>query len=338
MRRGALLRIVAAALLLGAVLWLVDPRAVWRATAGADVRWLALGMLCAVLANAASALRWRMLVGWMDAAPAVADAASAADAAHRTPGVGWALAMYFRGVAINALLPGAVVGGDMYRARALTRRGLPLAEASLSVLFDRLSGLWMLMVLGLLGLAIGGWRGAPAAVRLAGHGGPALAAALLLLGAPLVLAGWLKRRSYQQTHKRDAADAAAVAASTDMAWPRRLLGLAARPRLLRQIGLQAAASVLVQGLSIATLACAGAALGLALPAWAWAAAAAPTFVMATLPVSFGGWGTREAAAALSFGAFGIAPAAATAISMFYGIAALAQALLGVASLAHHAND
>jgi hypothetical protein len=46
--------------------------------------------------------------------------------------------------------------------------------------------------------------------------------------------------------------------------------------LLVQLGL----SVVVQAGSIATLACAGAALGLSLAGWVWVSAAVPVFVMA----------------------------------------------------------
>jgi uncharacterized membrane protein YbhN (UPF0104 family) len=49
-------------------------------------------------------------------------------------------------------------------------------------------------------------------------------------------------------------------------------------------------------------------------------------------VSFGGWGTREAAAALSLGAFGVPAPVAVAISLLYGLFALAQAIVGAGLL------
>ena len=52
---------------------------------------------------------------------------------------------------LNALLPGAVVGGDVYRAVALRQAAQNAVAASASVVLDRLSGVWMLCVLGALG-------------------------------------------------------------------------------------------------------------------------------------------------------------------------------------------
>lgn len=315
---SARLRVALALLLLAAVLWWVDGRKVLQALTAADARWLTLGLVSAVLANVASALRWWVLVRWLGG----------------TVGRGWALAMYFRGVAINALLPGAVVGGDMYRAHALGRRGLPLLEAGISVLFDRLSGLWVLIVAGCGFAAFGLLQQGPASWWPA-LGLPALnasmlvgVAALLLASPLLVLLAW----------RAGVAVPEAVAARREATWHARLVLIAHRPRALAQYGWQLLGSLAVQLLSIGTLACAGAALGLDLPYWVWAVAAVPTFLMATLPVSFGGWGTREAAAALSLGAFGVAAPQAVAVSMFYGLAALAQALMGGLTLLGHAGD
>ncbi|HCF60209.1 MAG TPA: hypothetical protein DFS52_19705, partial [Myxococcales bacterium] len=52
----------------------------------------------------------------------------------------------FRALPVNLILPGSV-GGDVYRAAALARLGVPLSRATLSIVVDRLVGLWSLMVL-----------------------------------------------------------------------------------------------------------------------------------------------------------------------------------------------
>ncbi len=303
----ALVRVALGAALLAAVLWWVDPRALLQLWRAADPAWLAAGLASAVAANVASALRWWALARWLGAAVSAR----------------WALASYFRGVAVNALLPGAVVGGDLLRTHALARQGLPLLEAALSVLVDRLSGLWMLVVLGALAAAVGVASDAGAPVgRLAGGAGPAalVGVAAALLALPLAV-GWVWRQAGGEPP-----------AQGGQPWHARLRRLAHRPRALTQYGWQAAGSTLVQVLSIATLACGGAALGVHLPPWVWAAAAVPVFLFATLPVSFGGWGTREAAAVVALGAFGVEPAAAVAVAMLYGIAALVQAAAGSALL------
>ncbi len=78
------------------------------------------------------------------------------------------------------------------------------------------------------------------------------------------------------------------------------------PRLLHQ----ALASMAVQVLSAAALAAGAWALGVQ-AAWpAWAFAMAPIFLLAALPVSVGGWGTREAAAVLALAPFGVDAAGA----------------------------
>lgn len=312
-RVRAAARIALGAALLALLLWWVDPRALAQVLRAADPLWLALGLASAVAANVASALRWWALARWLGAGVRA----------------GWALAMYFRGVAINALLPGAVVGGDLYRTHALARTGLPLLEAGVSVLFDRLSGLWLLVVLGALAAAYGlagggvGSIGSVASV-LGGHGPGALAGvALLALLLPLVvLLGW----------QRGVARPQAEQAAAQRPWHRRLVLIAHRPRAQAQYGWQVLGSTAVQVLSIGTLACGGAAIGVDLPWWAWAAAAVPIFLLATLPVSFGGWGTREAASVVALGALGVGAPQAVAVSMLYGLAALVQALGGLGLL------
>ena len=300
------LRIPAAALLLGGAIALAGPRRVWDALSGADRSWLLAGLACAIAANLVSALRWRALCGWLGMR------ASAR----------WAVQVYFQGVAVNALLPGAVIGGDLLRAWRLRALGHPGLEAGLSVLLDRISGLWMLVVLGALALALGlRDAGAPAAASIADAWpsimpiGPAPAA--LLAGIALLLLPWAALGLALRAPMHDGAGRLG-----------RLRAVLARGGLSRPYVLQAILSAAVQVLSVAALLCALRALGADLPAWVVAAAAVPIFLMATLPVSFGGWGTREAAAVIALGAFGTPPAIAVTGSVVYGAYALVQALGG----------
>ena len=84
----------------------------------------------------------------------------------------------------------------------------------------------------------------------------------------------------------------------------------------------------MQVLSALALACGGLALGVALPAAVWAWAIAPVFLMAALPVSVGGWGTREAAAVAALAPFAVAAPAAVGVGVIYGVYGLAQGALG----------
>lgn len=289
------LRIALAPVLLLGVLWFVDLGDVARQLRQAQPGWLAAALASAVASNVVSAWRWRSLVRWLGHGLAL----------------GRALRLYFQAMALSALLPGAVVGGDVFRAVALRRGGMETWSAGLSVLLDRLSGLWMLWVLAAV-VAAWSWHGG-AQAALVGWGLPdfgmalPLAASVLLLALPAAVLWALQRGPLRGRN--------AV--------------LAQRPDTAGEFGRQLLQSALVQLLSVGALACCGRALHLDTPYWAYAIAAAPTFLMAALPVSFGGWGTREAAAALSLAPFGVASASAVAVSLLYGVLALVQGAAGL---------
>lgn len=293
----AALRAGAGLVLLGGVVALADWSALAALLRQAEPLWVLAGLLAALASNVVSALRWRALARWLGCNMAPRQA----------------LRWYFQGIGLNALLPGAVVGGDVYRAMALRQSGQPGTPASWSVLLDRLSGLWMLCAIGALGAAASAAQLAPVlglpedwivALTL---GGTAL---WLLL--PWALPWGLQRWPVQRLPL----------------WLAPLRAIATQPHFARQLGWQVLCSVGVQVLSASALAAGGVALGIKLDAAAWAFAIAPVFLMAALPVSVGGWGTREAAAVLALAPFGVAPAAAVGAAMLYGLYGLTQAVLG----------
>lgn len=311
--RKALLRGLLGLALLGAVLWLADPARVFQQLRQAQPAWLLAGLVAAVASNLVSALRWRALAHWL--AEAVHEESGAA-APQKVMSARDACRWYFQAIGLNALLPGAVLGGDVYRAVVLKRAGQGAAAASWSVLLDRISGLWMLCAIGALGAAacapqLAPWLRLPA---------PALAAALLA-GALLWLAlPWalpLLLRALPQLPRLQAA-----------AWLAPLRLAAARPGFARQIAWQAVVSAVVQVLSALALACGALALGVQAAPSVWAFAIAPIFLMAALPVSVGGWGTREAAAVATLAPFGVPAAAAVGVGVVYGLYQIAQGALG----------
>ncbi len=289
----ALLRGLIGLALLGAVVALANPARVWAQLRQADPVWLVAGLLAAIASNVVSALRWRALARWLGADMAARDAGR------------W----YFQAIGLNALLPGAVVGGDVYRAVVLKRAGQDTLASTWSVVLDRVSGLWMLCAIGGLGAAACAPQLAPV-LRLP-HGA---FIALMLVGTALWLAlplalPWLLHRG-------------------GLRWLAPLKAAIERPDFLRQLGWQALASAAVQVLSAAALAAGGLALGVHIPLAAWAFAIAPVFLMAALPASVGGWGTREAAAVAALAPFGVPAAAAVGTGVIYGLYQLAQGALG----------
>ena len=289
----ALLRGLLGGALLVAVIALADPARVLAQLRQAHVGWLLAGLAAAVASNVVSALRWRALARWLGADVSVRDATR------------W----YFQAIGLNALLPGAVLGGDVYRAVVLRRAGQATLASSWSVVLDRVSGLWMLCAIGGLGAALcadvlAPWLRLPAGVFTL----LMLAGTALWLMLPWVLPALLRYGGVR--------------------WLAPLRAAAERPDFNRQMGWQALASAAVQVLSAAALAGGGLALGVQLPLAAWAFAIAPVFLMAALPVSVGGWGTREAAAVASLAPFGVAAPAAVGVGVIYGLYALVQGAMG----------
>ena len=289
----ALLRGLLGLALLGAVLWLADPARVLGQLRQAQPGWLLAGLAAAIASNIVSALRWRALARWLGADMNVRDASR------------W----YFQAIGLNALLPGAVLGGDVYRAVVLKRAGQDTLASSWSVVLDRVSGLWMLCAIGGLGAAACAPQLAPVLRLPQGAfvalmlGGTALWL-LLLLALP-----WLLRRGR-------------------VAWLAPLRSAIARPDFLKQLLWQAIASAAVQVLSAAALAAGGLALSVHIGWAAWAFAIAPVFLMAALPASVGGWGTREAAAVAALAPLGVPAAAAVGTGVIYGLYQLVQGAMG----------
>src|SRR5438132_1139403 len=130
-------RIALGLALLAAVVWYADPAALARELAAIDLRWFAAAVVASVVSNVFSAARW---------------AAIARGLGLKAP-LGALVRMYFRGMTMNVLLPGATVSGDLLRGYQLAQQqGNPLLRSGLSVLLDRLSGLWILCASSLVAL------------------------------------------------------------------------------------------------------------------------------------------------------------------------------------------
>ncbi|WP_196250262.1 lysylphosphatidylglycerol synthase transmembrane domain-containing protein [Comamonas testosteroni] len=287
--------------LLAAVVYFANPVQLWGRLQQANPWWLLGGFGISIASNVVSAWRWRAMARWLGAQMPVASS----------------MRWYFQAIGLNVLLPGAVVGGDVYRAIALQKTGQAKAASNLSVILDRVSGLWMLCAIGGLGAVACASTLAPW-VRL----NTALFITLVLAVTVIwLLLPWALLQGLRSNWFR-----------LPGAWLEPVRMAADSPDFLSQLWLQAASSALVQVLSAAALACGAMALGLHLPPAAWGFVIAPIFLMAALPVSVGGWGTREAAAVAALAPFGVPAVLAVGVGLLYGVFALGQGALGALAL------
>ena len=237
-------------------------------------------VVASIISNLFSAARW---------------AAIARGMAMRAP-LGALVRMYFRGMTMNVLLPGATVSGDLLRGYQLAQQqGNPLLRSGLSVLLDRLSGLWILC-------------------------GASLASLLGALALGLVPAG-----------KEIWAYIAGLLVALVMPWvplpvqrveSARRQALESEGPILRSVWL----SVLVQVFSAMALWFCAFAVGVHMSYPAMLAAAAPIFIMGALPLGWGGFGARELGAVVVLGVLGVAPEQATVTGLLYGLSAVLQGL------------
>jgi uncharacterized membrane protein YbhN (UPF0104 family) len=274
-------RIALGVALLVAVVWYVDPAALARQLAAIEVRWFIAGVVASVVSNIFSAARW---------------AAIARGLGLKAP-LGAAVRMYFRGMTMNVLLPGATVSGDLLRGYQLAQQqNNPLLRSGLSVLLDRLSGLWILCACSLVSLiaalAIG-------LVPVEKHTWIYLAGLVVALALP-----WLPLPVERAENARRQA-------------------LQSGGPILRSIWL----SVLVQLFSAAALWLFGFAAGVSLSYPVMLAAAAPIFIMGAMPLGWGGFGARELSAVVVLGALGVAPEQATVTALLYGISMVLQGVV-----------
>ncbi|MDO8958176.1 MAG: lysylphosphatidylglycerol synthase transmembrane domain-containing protein [Rhodocyclaceae bacterium] len=286
-------RLLVSFVLLGLIAWAVDGAALLRRLASADFYWFGLAVVLGIIANIVSAWRWLIISRHLGL---TASAASL-------------LPAYGRGVALNTVLPGATLGGDAYRAVVLQKLGNPMLKAAASVALDRLSGLWALFVISWaawLALAIVPIMPQPglAPATLHAH----LAGIALAVGAPFA--------------------ARALGARLNLApqrLPARLLRLLSETAHLAQLTF--VSSAIVQIATIAALWAALSAVTPDVPVLYLTAIAAPVFLATALPVSIGGYGTREAALATYYVLAGLPADVAVAGALLHGLAVTLQGAL-----------
>jgi uncharacterized protein (TIRG00374 family) len=125
------LRIVVALSLTAYVVWSSDPSGVLAACRGADLEWIAGAIALVLIDRALMALRWMDLL--------------AALTPGSRPRFSLVLRIFFVSSFVSNFVPS--VAADMYRAYALARENVHLAESTASVLMDRVLGVLSVVIL-----------------------------------------------------------------------------------------------------------------------------------------------------------------------------------------------
>jgi len=279
----------------GLLIWLarlLDPASVVEQLRRADPTWLAAGLALCAIQFAASAARWRR----------TAEALGVPLSRRR------ALADYYLAGLANQVLPGGVLG-DAARATRHARTSGRTGPAMRAVILERASGQAVLLLITLVLLVA-----TPAGRTIRGE--------LSELAPPLAWSGIL------------VAAVAAVAVlrlrhRTGFGWLTTLVADAQRALLARRhAAFQLVLSLVVVGALCGTFACAGRMLDVPLSGQELVVLAPLVLMAMLIPISVGGWGLRESAAAGLFAVAGQAPETGVAVSVAYGLTTLLAALPG----------
>lgn len=289
-----LAQILAGFVALALVLRLVDRGGIVPLLREAEVAPIVLAVLAVQVQILVSALRWRFTAGRLS----------------QPMTIGRAVAEYYLATLLNQILPGAVAG-DALRVLRQSQGSVGekrVRRAAQAVALERLSGQLVLLAAALAGVLFG-----PSVFGLDLPGGAIAVVLAALLLATVVLATLLAL-----TKGRTAAFLARTRPVLEATF---LQGGA----LLVQL----ASSFTVVGAYLAAFALAGAAVGAPLGPAAALLLVPLVLLSMLLPVSVGGWGVREGAAAAILPVAGLTPQAAVAASLAYGLASLVGALPGL---------
>jgi uncharacterized membrane protein YbhN (UPF0104 family) len=254
---------------------------------------LAAAAAITAVATVCSAWRWRVIA--------------------RTLGVGMplttAIGAYYRSQFLNSVLPGGVPG-DVHRAVAHGRRAGAMNRGLRAATWDRLSGQVLQAVLTALALLL---LPSPARRFL-----PVIVAGGLAVVLGAVLVVWVAGR-------RERSRPAGVARAVSGDVRHRLLARGVWPQLTL-------ASVVIVVGHTGTFVIAARVAGATAPLGELVALALLVQTAMVIPLSVGGWGVREGAAAWAFGAAGLGAAVGITVTTVFGVLCLAAMAPGAALL------
>jgi uncharacterized protein (TIRG00374 family) len=270
---GRLLRIVVAVFLTALALYWSHPSQILEALTRADPRWIAAAVALVLVDRALMAMRWIDLL--------------VALAPGSRPPLGAVVRVFFVSSFVSNFVPS--VASDLYRAYALSRYDVHLAESTGSVLMDR--------ALGVLGVVIVGGAALPFARHIAAY--RELAVGLGILFAVCAVAALVV------FSERAAGWVRAIAAAVPIALLHRVTGALTdavrryadhHGEMLRVLAL----SVAVQVIRVLQAWCLGVALGIQLPLSAYFVFIPVIVFIIQLPITINGLGTTQVAFAYMF--------------------------------------
>jgi uncharacterized membrane protein YbhN (UPF0104 family) len=295
MRLFVILAKAAVSLGLLSYLWVkVDPAATLAQLAASDPLALACGTLVLACLPGLGAVRWRLVLVCVQSPLAI------------RPLLRWTYVSVF----FSQVLP-ATIGADALRVWLAYRAGVPVKPAVNSVALDRAA---MFLALAAVLAAVSPQLGSLAGMEQARYLLPLFLVASVLGLAALMLGDRLP--AYVQRWR-----------------PARALGyLAADARRLFLSARFAGATLGLSWLSYAAIILSvylfALAFGAALELADFFILVPPVLVASSLPISIGGWGTREMAMVLALGTAGVGPQAAVLVSLWLGVASILVSLPG----------
>ena len=267
------LRLAVAVSLTALVLYWSDPSQILSATAGADVRWLAAALALVFVDRALMALRWIDLL--------------VALAPGSRPPLGAVLRVFFVSSFVSNFVPS--VASDLYRAYALSRYDVHLAESTASVLMDR--------ALGVLSVVLVGGAALPFARDIAARRELTLGLGIAFLVCAVAAAVVFSERAAGRVR----ATAAVVPVKALHRVTEALTDAVRRyaqhhGEMLRVLAL----SVLVQVIRVLQAWCLGVALGIQLPLGAYFVFIPVIVLIMQVPITISGLGTTQLAFSYMF--------------------------------------
>jgi uncharacterized membrane protein YbhN (UPF0104 family) len=262
----------------------LDTEALLHQLLSAHLGWFALGLVAAIAANLLCSVRWQRI-------------GKALHLGETLPWLHWAR-LYFQGIAVNSVLPGGIVGGDVWRASQFK----PLKASGQAVFLERLAGLWGLFCVSL-----------------------ASAVAVVLLEGLETARSWTLPLQWSGFYTLGIA----LACLLPVLAPRLVSKALHKALPLSLLSKGLSLSVVSQALTVLAFWACLQAVGLELSIWIVGWLASLVFLSALVPASVGGFGARELGTAIILGSVSASPESATAGSLLFGLTATLQGLLGL---------